>query len=170
LEPEKHFEDGCPFCGDPHPAENDEEGPDFHTLPGCDHYVGRYDPDGEPGNEEFRQLDGGFAFLEDLEFPPYQGEDDPTEQRLGAAFGEYVDVAAETYADGFHQPGYASDLMFAITKRLELVERVITGSMVWSCVEYYSPDADSAIKEISAAATALVAGMASLNREHTGEP
>jgi hypothetical protein len=167
LEPDEHFEDGCPFCGDPHPAENDEEGPDFHTLPGCDHYVGRYDPDGGPGNEEFRQLDGGFAFLEDLEFPALRGGEEPTDDDLAAAFGEYLGVADATYADGFHDHGYARDLMFEMAERLHLVECVITGSMLWSCTEYYAPNAGKSLDEIERAARAVVNGVASLNAKHT---
>jgi len=158
---------GCPFCGDV--AEYEEDPSDFSILPGCEHYVGRYDSDGQPGSDEYPQLDGGFQFLENLGFPAYKGDDEPTEEALNEAFGQYVDVAIGTYADGLHESGYAPDLMFTMAKRLHLEDRTITGSMVWSMTEFYALDADEALEQMSAAASAIVNGMARLNGERRAE-
>jgi hypothetical protein len=152
----------CPFCGDPHPAADDED-PDFDATPGCKHHFGRYDPDGTPGNDEYPKLTGYLSELDDLKLPTHDGSAEPSQPQLEAAFGEELELARAAYPDGFNQPGASISLYRAVITRLNVSELWITGSMVWSCCEYYAAHPEAEAKKGRELLAAVQEGIQRLN-------
>lgn len=110
----------CPFCGDPHPAGDDED-PDFVDEPGCQHWIGRRDPDAG--------FEGALDFLDGVEFDRWEPSDDvdpweqpsePDADALQAAFGGYRDVAVATYSEGFRADANGVDLLEALIDQLRI--------------------------------------------------
>ena len=119
------------------PPTDDEDGEhgDYGLTPSCEHYFGRFsDPDVEPN------ITGELGALNDLILPAYRGSRELEQDEVDRAFGQHAAIAIAAYPDGFRTDGYVNDLFHALIGELDLVSRDVTGSMVWSCTEYFAPN------------------------------
>jgi hypothetical protein len=154
---------GCPICRKTHPA-TAADADDLSAEPTCGHWIGRLDPD--------YGFEGNLRFLDELELAPLDADADPAREAVEAAFGEWAQVAARAYDDGFTHPGYARDLLLALLRRCGIRYITVAGEslMGWSYTDYFVSDPKRALDEIRAAASAIHDGMGRLKHSTASEP